>query len=493
MDKKDIKDKLLGLSKSEIKDRKKSFSDLLFYMGECEDLDSARFDSDLLGQSWFNVDDLDYVPSQIIDNKVKPRINKQARFMMGIAPNLQFKPFNKKQREKCEELRQFVDGVLNANKFWSNTLKTFKIATITKRVLLRMEANPGKPIKLYYHDLSEFSYQLDSNDYTKLSKVTIVKIDNETQNEEIENQIWYRYTYYIKADSCWFRNETFIGNNLEKPYLSEENDTKLSKIPCWLIANEQDMIYKSGVSDIKDLKPLQNQVNQKISDFSDALRFDMFTQTAMIDANEETVNNSKIAPNALLPLVSMDGRKAEVKKIESTFQNAEAVEKFLKRMDDSMDEKLDIPRPEQLKNIPSAKTLKYVYNELLSRCSEKWNDWEPPIRSMLRLIIEACEKFNCYENWNHDWDNLLFNIVLKKNYPIPEDEDDKKRLGMEEVRANVKSHRTYIRDFTDDEDPEGVLKEIAEDIKIINEAEQDPFQKALLDEELIEDGNVGDE
>lgn len=482
MEKKDIKDKLLGLSKSEIKDRKKSFSDLLFYMGECEDLDAARFDFDLLGQSWFNVDDLDYTPSQVIDNKVKPLINKQARFMMGVAPNLQFKPFDKEEREKCENLRQFIDGILKANRFWSNSLKSFKIATITKRVLLRMEANPGEQIRLYYHDLSEFNYELDSNDYTKLSKVTIVKIDNETQNQDIENQIWYRYTYYIRNNTCWFRNETFIGNNLEKPYLVEENDTKLSKIPCWLIANEQDMINKNGVSDIKDLRPLQQQINARISDFADALRFDMFTQLAIIDANEESANRTKVAPNAMVALVSIEGKKAEVKKVESTFQNAEAVEKYLKRMDDSMHEKLDIPKPEQLKNVPSAKTLKYVYNELISRCSEKWNDWEPPIRSMLRLIIEACEKFNCYENWDHEWDKLLFNIVLKKNYPIPEDEDDKKRLAMEEVRCNVKSHKTYIRDFTDDEDPEGVLREIAEDITTITAAENEQFLENELDE-----------
>ncbi|ASN68274.1 hypothetical protein 10S11_12 [uncultured Caudovirales phage] len=491
MDKKDIKDKLLGLSESEIKDREKSFSDLLFYIGECEDSQAACLDSNLLGQSWLNIDDLDYIPSQVIDNKVKPLINKQARFMMGVAPNLQFKPFDKELRKECEELKQFVDGILKANRFWSNTLKAFKIATITKRVLLRMEANPDQPVRLYYHDISEFSYELDSNDYNKLSKAIVVKIDNETQNESIENQIWYRYTYYMKGDNCWFKSETFIGNQLEKPIDILDIDTKLSKIPCWLIANESDMVNKNGISDIKDLRPLQEQINARTSDFADALRFDMFTQTAIIDASEETTNKAKIAPNAMLPLASLQGKNAEVKKIESTFQNAEAVEKFLKRMDDSMHEKLDIPKPEQLKNVPSAKTLKYVYNELISRCSEKWNDWEPPIRAMIRLIINACGKFNCYEDWDHEWDSLLFNIVLKKNYPIPEDEDDKKRLAMEEVRANVKSHKSYIRDFTDDEDPEGVLKEIAEDIITITAAEQDQFQKALNEE--LEDGNVGDE
>ena len=482
MNPRDTREKLLGLNIKEKKERKQILKDLLFYRGECEEenKEAAISDNDLLGQSWINTDDLDYIPSQVIDNKVKPLIGKQARFMFGESPNLLLKPFDKENKESCEKLRQYIDAILKANRFWSNTLKAFRLATVTKRVMLRLEANPEQPIKLYYHDFNDFSYELNSNDSTRLNKAIIVKQDASTINEEESKQIWNRYTYFMSNKeneefSCYLKTETFKGNDLDKSIETKEQNTELRKIPCWVITNEQCLSDPSGISDIKDLIPLQNQINRRTSDCADAIRFDMFGMNIIKDATTDSVNKAKIAPNSLLALVSLNGKTTDAKKIESTFQNAEAAEKFIKRLDDSMCEKLSIPKPEQLKNIPSAKTLKYVYSELVSRCAEKWHDWEPVIRSMIRLIVESSGKFKCYDDWDSIWNELQYNIILKKNYPVPEDEDDKKRIAMEEVRSNVRSHRSYIKDFTDDENTENIMKEIAEDIATIANAEQPPM------------------
>ncbi|MBU3185647.1 phage portal protein [Clostridium estertheticum] len=479
MNPRDTREKLLGLSIKEKKERKKILKDLLFYRGECEEenKEAAVLDNDLLGQSWINTDDLDYVPSQVIDNKVKPLIGKQARFMFGKSPDLLLKPFDKENKESCEKLRQYIDAILKANRFWSDTLKAFRLATVTKRVMLRLEANPKRPIKLYYHDFNDFSYELDSNDSTKLNKAIIVKQDASTANKEESKQIWNRYTYSMvskkdKESSCFLKTEIFNGNDLDKPTSITEQDTGLRKVPCWVIINEQCLSDPNGISDIKDLIPLQNQINRRTSDSADAIRFDMFGLNIIKDATEDSVNAAKIAPNSLLALVSLSGKTADAKKIESTFQNAAAAENFIKRLEDSMSEKLSIPKPEQLTNIPSAKTLKFVYSELVSRCDEKWHDWEPTIRSMIRLMVEASGQFKCYDDWDGTWNDLLYNIVIRKNYPVPEDEDDKHRIAMEEVNSNVRSHRSYIKDFTEEENTESIIQEIAEDITTIVNAEQ---------------------
>ncbi|APC41069.1 phage portal protein [Clostridium estertheticum] len=480
----DTTEKLLGLNLKEKIERKKILKDLLFYRGECEEenKEAAVMDNDLLGQSWINTDDLDYVPSQVIDNKVKPLIGKQARFMFGKSPDLLLKPFNKENKESCEKLRQYIDAILKANRFWSDTLKAFRLATVTKRVMLRLEANPGQPIKLYYHDFNDFSYELSANDSIKLNKAMIVKQDASTINAEESKQIWNRYTYFMsnkkgEESSCYLKTETFNGDNLDKPITSTEQKTGLRKIPCWVITNEQCLSDPSGISDIKDLIPLQNQINRRTSDSADAIRFDMFGLNIIKDATEDSVNNAKIAPNSLLALVSLSGKTADAKKIESTFQNAAAAENFIKRLEDSMYEKLSIPKPEQLKNVPSAKTLKYVYSELVSRCAEKWHDWEPVIRSMIRLIVEASGQFKCYDDWDVTWNDLQYNMVIRKNYPVPEDEDDKRRIAIEEVKSNVRSHRSYIKDFTDEEDTKSVMQEIAEDITTISDAEQGQMEQ----------------
>lgn len=480
----DIKEMLLNLNGKEKKERKQALKDFIFYLGECENKESVKLNKDLLGQNWVTLDDLDYIPSQVIDNKIKPLINKQARFMFGKEPDILFKPLDKKDKETCEELRQYVDAILNASKFWSNALKVFRLATVTKRVMLRLEANPEQPVRLYWHDINDFNYEVDPNDVTKLNKVILVRQDATTVNKTENEQLWHRYTYYIdKKDSlevsCYLRIETFKGDNLRIPIEVIEQDTGLSKIPCWIICNEQSIVSPYGQSDIKDLRPLQDQYNRKLSDFSDALRFNMFGQDVFIDATSDSVNSSKVAPNSIIALVSLDEKKADYKKVENTFSNAEPVKMYLSLLENSMYEKLGIPRPESLQQVPSAKSIKYMYTELVARCEEKWHDWEPTIRSMIRLVVEACGKFKCYPDWKEEWNSLLYNIVLRHNYPIPEDEEDKKKLAMEEVRTNVRSHRGYIKDFTEDEDVDNVLNEICEDISSINAAENDSFTENI--------------
>lgn len=471
-----MKETLLKLSAEELKERSRVRNDYYYFLGKCRDETAALSDKDLLGQSWITADDLDYVPTQDIRNKIKPLLRKQARFMFGKAPDILFKPYNPEDKDKCEELRQFVDKILQENRFWSDTLKAFLMCTIKKRIILRIEANPGQPIGIFYNGIEDFYYTLDSKNYKKIQSVVLVVQDPNTVNDTIASeQTWYRYTYYMEEDICKFKKETFKGGNIDTPIEITVSNTGLNKLPAWPIINGGLLGDKFGESDITDLKDPQNQYNRRVSDFADALRFQMFGQTAVIDGTPESVNDAKVAPNSILPIVSLDDKKADVKKVESTFSNSEPVETFLKRAESDMYETISIPRPEQLVNIPSAKSMKYMYNDLIARCEEKWQDWEPPIKDMIRLIIESCSKFNCYKDWDHSWDNLEFNIILKHNYPIPEDNEDAKKLAMEEVKSNVRSIRSYIRDFTDDEDPELAKQEILEDLAAITAVENEQF------------------
>ncbi|NFG27698.1 phage portal protein [Clostridium botulinum] len=470
-----IKERLLKLDSTELKERQLAFRDFMFYHGECEDVEAAATNSDLLGQNWITLDDLDYVPAQIIDNKIKPIINKQARFMFGRRPDVILKPYDMNDNEAAHKLTQYVNWILDDNKFWSQTLKAFRLATITKRVLLRLEANPNEPIRLYWHSINDFYYEVDPNDPSNLLKVILVKQDPNTVGMITSEQMWYRYTYTLEGGKCMLNTEIFKGNNVAVPIDSESTYTGLSTIPCWVICNEQSIGESKGVSDIKDLKPLQDQYNRKLSDFSDALRFNMFGQDVIIDATADSVESVKVAPNNLLPLVSLDDKTADYKKVENTFSNASPVQIFLTLLDDSMHEKLAIPKPEQIRSVLSAKAYKYLFTELIARCDEKWIDWEPVFIQLIRLIIESCSQFNCYDDWVNDWISIDFNVILKRNYPIPEDIEDKKRLAMEEVTSNVRSHRSYIKEFSTDEDHEDQFNKICEDLSKITAAENEQF------------------
>lgn len=477
------KEKLMGVGSSELQDRYKSRVNYHIYRGACEDMDKATMDVSLLGQSWVPNLICDYIPTIDIRNKIKPLMNKQKRFMFGLRPDILIKPMDGTDKDKAEAFRAFIDAVLEDNGFWHDTQRAFLSATIKKRVLLRVEANPNQPIRIFYEPLENFYFEVVANNYKQVQKVVLVSQDASTLGEaDPTKQIWYRYTYYMADGTCKLDTDTFDGlmGEAEEKFTTVTTDTKLSRIPAWVIINGGVLGDIVGESDIDELWSAQNQYNRKVSDFGDALRFQMFGETYIVDADADSVNRVHIAPNALVPIVSLPEKTASVQKVASAFNSAGPVNDYLAKIEHDMYETLSIPKLEDMANIPSAKAMKYAYTDLIARCDEKWHDWEGPMKELIMFIAEACAKLNCYpKQWDASWEKMQYTIVLNPNYPVPEDEEVKKELALKEVDSKVRSHKAYLKDFTDEENYnkewEGILLETVD----LTKASQDTFQAGL--------------
>ena len=472
-----IREKLLDLSLTERKERKQVKTDYLFYKGKCEDAELAKSDKLLLGQNWEESSNLGYKPTQEIRNKVKPLLKKQARFMFGKEPTITFKAKDIKEKEKCEELRQFIDGIFNLNKFWKITRKAFLSSTIKKRVLLRVEANPGMPIKIKYENIEDFSYK-EINDVL----IDVKFFEESKNNARVENEsekVYYIHRYYYgklndedqnEKISVIYEKSTYKGDDLDNPVV-EPMDTGLNIIPCWLIKNGGELNEEFGESDLEDIKDPQNNYNRTISDYRDALKFQMFGAEVVIDGNEADVNNFLIAPGALHAVktnetAASQSKQAVVQRLEYNFGASGAVNDYLSRSESDMNFILDMPSLKDMNNIPSAKAMKYLYNDLIARCEEKWADWQPVFESLIEFIIQYAAKV-CYgKMFKDEWKSLEYTILFDHNYPIPSDEEDKKNVAMDEVNTGVRSKRSYIKEFTDEEDAEQAYKEIIQEKSI---------------------------
>lgn len=440
------------------------------------------------GQSWANVDSLDYIPTQDIRNHTKKLLVKQARFMFGNSPDILMKPIDKKNKDQAEALRQFIDKILEDNGFWGDTFKAFLDCTIGKRVLLIVHANPGEPIQLRYHTMDEFTFEVDPADYKKLTQVIIAYMDKDTVNKPAKEQIWHRWKYYMENGKCMLTQGTY--NGLAEPIKEETVDTQLDEIPGRVIINGGLTGDTQGTSDLRDLIDMQNSYNKTVSDFRDALRFRMFEQPVFIDADFGTKEDGKtpnvpvIAPNAMIDLktdpAAGENAKADARMLSSNFSFVEAAKEFLDRTKADMYEIMDQPRPEDIKQVPSAKALKFTFYDLMARCEEKWQSWEPAVKWMIRFMIKCIQQFNLYPGeWEKAWDSLDYTLVIRHNYPIPEDDTDKKTTAMNEVSSNVRSIKTYIKEYSDVEDVDAEYQEILQGIKDIGAASADSFQKAV--------------
>ncbi|AQR95549.1 phage portal protein [Clostridium saccharoperbutylacetonicum] len=479
-----IKNTLLQLPLKEKIEREIVRKNYIFYDGKCKVSEKdVEEDTALLGQNWKVNDNCDYKPTQEIRNKVKPLLKKQARWMFGIEPTLKFKPDDKKDKDSCEKLRKFIEDILDDNNFWQMTKQAFLEATIKKRVLLRVEANPKSPLVIKYESIENFNYKEKNG---KLLYVTFFEEDDENALKDSDSEkIYYLHTYYYKFTDnnerqAWYKKEIYFNAELQKD-LSDEFDTGFTTIPCWLIKNGGELNDSFGESDVEELVDTQIEYNKTISDFRDALKFQMFGAETVIDGHEDDVNNFKIAPGALHAvktreeLITMGaGKQAQVQRLEYTMGNSAAIESYLDRAESDMNFLMDMPRLKDMSNIPSGKAMEYLYNDLIARCEEKWNDWTPAFLGVFKFIKEV--SLVCYPRiYDKNWNDLKYSTSFEHNYPLPSDEEGKKELAMKEVDSGVKSHQSYIKDFTEEENAEDQWDEILrEKAQLINAQDSIP-------------------
>ena len=482
-----------------------------FYEGRPEALEDDLQDD--RGQLW-KVKDRDYRPTREIRNLTKKLMKKQARFMTSVNPSIIIKPVDGAVTpEQANDKRIMLEQILDQGKFWNKFSKAFMDCTIGKRVLLTLQNEvdeqglpvPDAPLRFRFYTMPEFMYEYDPNDVDKLIKVSIAYIDESTAGMLQDQQRWHKWIYEMKGEECWctymvvdgtgtlayavipdaYNVKNIVEEQLDESVTQEvpikqEWNTGLDRIPCKVIFNDGLTGDIRGHSDVKDLMDMQTDYNKTVSDFRDSLRFNMFPQRAFIDADSDSVAGAVVAPGAMLDIKTDpalgDGtgatKQAQVQVLESSLAFQQAAETYLERLKKDMYELMEQPLPESLVNVASGKALRMLYDDLITRCEEKWKAWDEAIFWLFDLIRDVVELGNLYTD-NPLRNNFLLecSVDLDHNYPIPDDELETKTLAIQEVEANVRSHQSYIRDFGTAEEADKEFDEILDEMDKINTSE----------------------
>lgn len=485
-----------------------------FYDGVPEDYEDALFDPHAdYGQLWPVKND-DYMPSRDVRNITKKLIDKQTRFFLSVPPSLNFKPLDGTQSEQAENKRNFIDTIMEENNFWRKSKQAFNDCVIGKRVLLavlcdRPSENTDSKITLKYFTAPEFIYQYKPHNLDELQKVVIAYADDNTVGLLDADQRWFRWTYEMKkvldTEVCIATYEVLNGNakavyadvNDDTTILKETWNTNLDKIPCRVILNDAITGDTKGRSDLLDLVYMANNYNKTVSDYRDAIRFKMFEQPVFVNADDDSISNIKIAPGSVISLkpdMAYAGENgvplpASAQMLSSTFNFADATNSYLDGLKKDMYELMEQPLPEQIHDVPSGKALGMLYHDLISRCEDKWVVWDEAIKWAIDLMLFMVEKFKLYQdNKNREFITTETLLTIEHNYPIPQDEAEKKDIAIKEVQAGVKSKVTYIKEYGNVEDEQAEYEQIKSEM----DDENNSMNSGLMDTELGFDDNADD-
>lgn len=477
-----IRDTLLQLSSNEKTERMKVKYDYYFYNGAAEDMEEAKIDRLKLGQNWDSKDNLDYEVEQDIRNKIKPLLKKQARFMFSKKPDITLIGADYRNKKQLEELRIWIDDLLSKTKFWKKSKEAFLNASIKKRVMLRLIAREGY-INFKYEDILNCNY--DITDETLIE----ARFFEEDKANAIKNNDTEKI-YYIHKFS--YKNIEGEEETLTRPFYTkltykssdliseEEIMLDVNSIPCWLITNGGELGEEYGETDLHDLKPMQKKYNSIVTDVDEAIKFGLFGIETVIDGDKDMVNEFTVCAGAIHATKTdaqalTTGKQASIERQEFSLSNISSVDIHLQRLENDMYNVLDMPKISDLTNIPSAKAMKYLYNDLIARCEEKWSDWGSIFEDVIRYIISIADHYKL-TGFKKEWENLDFSIDFAHNYPIPSDEEDRKTTAIEEVLANVRTRKSYIQEFSTEDDYEKEFKEIIRENSLLSGSEIGEFE-----------------
>lgn len=417
-------------------------------------------------QEWETKQGLDYEPTKKITNYIKKIVDKKARFMFGKEPYFNLQGDDLKITEEKEKLLQ---EVLRSNKWHSKLLKAKKDCSIGGNIAIKIQGSVETGIKIVFSPAQEFIAITDEDDIDTLEKVVFFyNLNDSTSKSEqrVKKQVWQLINGKCVIDEGIYDG---YGNVIE--IIEEQTENGLDFLPIVIVQNGGLTGDTKGYSDVEALWSNQDAYNKLTSDDQDALKFQMFGQTVLTDADETSIDSITIAPGALVDLQTdlaqaNNNRQAKAERLESNFTYEAKYIDTVNRVKADMYDLMDVPDTslEKLRGMmASGQSMKAVYWDLIATCDEDWTEWGPALSQVVDYIFRVIETYNIYGAGSL----AAYETVTKieRTYPIAENELEQRRMDLQEVISNARSKQSYIKKWSEIDDVEEEYKQILDEKK----------------------------
>jgi len=448
------------------------------------------------------VNNLDYLPTMITANLTAWFIDRLAAFMferpVGLGCPVEqlddaeamakpdYVPSEKQKAAsaKASARERLLYRVMKQNLMPEKLLKAATDHFIGGGVCAKLHYDANRGIRVIWRPRLEYWPIFSADDVDVLEKIHFVAF--------VDDQTIWKQSYGMVDGSCWMEEANYDTQLKVKEQLVAPTDLGLPFIPCEIFTRGGLTGETEGRSLVEVLTGLNDEVERKLSDNSDSLRFGMFAIKAILNAalptKEEikagTAEPLQIAPNALWALQGDGETPADAKTIEHKFEYWEALKEHLEAVMALMHRLADVPNisPEQVKGLGqlSGFAIKLLYGAIISSTNRSMISWKPRLQ---RLFGKALFMLNKYDTRAH-YDTALTNaaalseiiagdldelVEVKTSMPIPENEAELVELETKKVVTYLQSIKGAM-DSLGVENPEQKLAEILAEKATISEA-----------------------
>ncbi|GGF88401.1 phage portal protein [Paenibacillus abyssi] len=262
-----------------------------------------------------------------------------------------------------------------------------------------------------------------------------------------------------------------------------------------------------GYSELERMITISDEIDRKLSDYSDALRFEMFAITLLMNVEEDPKAPLKVAPSAKWNLGSAAAEEGQpdAKRMESGFKFKEAIESYLDRMYAALHEISEVP----IVNTAEMKTggvndmaIQLLFSSIISKTQRSWITWQSRLQTLNEYVLRYMQARAEHPRFKYDkalvaqMDGEYYSEIIF-GLPLPQDQAALISQLSEEIAMNIESIRGAIT-RSGKENAEAKFLEILAERNMLR-AQQDPYSgggdvdEDEENEEITEDDERGTE
>ena len=429
----------------------------------------------------------DYVPSDLHYKMSASLIDKEARFLFSETPTVTVSrkdpnsPMSDEVRQNFNLVNEMVQTVLDSNNFSQAILRAAKDCFIGKRIAILVNFNEEDGVTITFLPSTQFIYEYDVSQ-KRLEKFAayVVLRDSTRLNDKRIFEKKYTQEYENGKSVVYLEENLYSGAGALIQEVTSKQKILFDRIPATVILNDGLLGDIDGESEIENLSAYEQMYSKLSNADIDSERKSMNSIKYTVDMDAKSTENLSTAPGAYWDLgsdQSLENPKTAVGSLESSMSYSGPLQTTLDRIKTTGYEQVDMPNitlQSMQGAITSGKALKAVYWPLIIRCKEKMKTWAPHLSEMVSFIIDGSFLYpNCMTRYvDQNPAQMKYEVHVKQNTPLPEDETEEKSIDLSEVAAQVMSKKSYMkkwRDLSDDEVDEELVQ-IAYEKQLIDEA-----------------------